>query len=131
MISQDRLSRLAQQVGERLQDVSQAPEEAQKGIQQIVRGAFDRLELVSREDFDILMDVLQRTRARVEALEKQVVALEEALGAPVSAVGDDATLEAAAEGAAAEPAASEAPEKASSALDHEPQEPSKKTPPQG
>lgn len=79
MISQDRLSRLAQHIGERLQDASQAPEEAQKGVQQIVRGAFDRLELVSREDFDILMDVLQRTRARVEALEQQVVLLEETL----------------------------------------------------
>ena len=41
-----------------------------------MRGAFDRLELVSREDFDILMDVLQRTRSRVEALERQVANLE-------------------------------------------------------
>ncbi|BBI65015.1 hypothetical protein HSBAA_63210 [Vreelandella sulfidaeris] len=41
-----------------------------------MRGAFDRLELVSREDFDILMDVLQRTRSRVEALERQVATLE-------------------------------------------------------
>lgn len=81
MVSHDRISRLAQQIGDRLQGASQAPEEVQKGIQQVVRGAFDRLELVSREDFDILMDVLQRTRARVEALEKQVAALEEALEA--------------------------------------------------
>ncbi|WP_290785313.1 accessory factor UbiK family protein [Halomonas sp.] len=76
MVSQDRIGRLAQQIGERLQGASQAPEEMQKGIQQVVKGAFDRLELVSREDFDILMDVLQRTRARVEALEQQVTALE-------------------------------------------------------
>ncbi|MBE0487749.1 MAG: accessory factor UbiK family protein [Halomonas sp.] len=76
MVSHDRISRLAQQIGERLQGASQAPEEVQKGIQQVVKGAFDRLELVSREDFDILMDVLQRTRARVEALEQQVAALE-------------------------------------------------------
>ncbi|CAM3485233.1 accessory factor UbiK family protein [Halomonas lysinitropha] len=79
MVSQDRISRLAQQIGDRLQGASQAPEEVQKGVQQVVKGAFDRLELVSREDFDILMDVLQRTRARVEALEVQVAALEEAL----------------------------------------------------
>jgi len=81
MVSQDRISRLAQQIGERLQGASQAPEEMQKGIQQVVKGAFDRLELVSREDFDILMDVLQRTRMRVEALETQVAALEAALNA--------------------------------------------------
>lgn len=76
MAPQDRISRLAQQIGDRLQNASQAPEDIQKGVQQVVRGAFDRLELVSREDFDILMDVLQRTRARVEALERQVASLE-------------------------------------------------------
>ncbi len=64
MAPQDRISRLAQQIGDRLQNASQAPEDIQKGVQQVVRGAFDRLELVSREDFDILMDVLQRTRSR-------------------------------------------------------------------
>ncbi|WP_136248451.1 accessory factor UbiK family protein [Halomonas borealis] len=95
MVSQDRIGRLAQQIGERLQGASQAPEDMQKGIQQVVRGAFDRLELVSREDFDILMDVLQRTRGRVEALEHQVAALEAALDASrtedaAPAVADDA-----------------------------------------
>lgn len=81
MVSQERISRLAQQIGDRLQGASQAPEEVQKGVQQVVKGAFDRLELVSREDFDILMDVMQRTRMRVEALETQVAALEAALDA--------------------------------------------------
>lgn len=81
MAPQDRISRLAQQIGDRLQNASQAPEDIQKGVQQVVRGAFDRLELVSREDFDILMDVLQRTRSRVEALEKQVATLEAAVEA--------------------------------------------------
>lgn len=79
MAPQDRISRLAQQIGDRLQNASHAPEEIQKGVQQVVRGAFDRLELVSREDFDILMDVLQRTRSRVEALERQVASLEAAI----------------------------------------------------
>ncbi|MBZ5487620.1 accessory factor UbiK family protein [Halomonas aquamarina] len=81
MTPQDRISRLAQQIGDRLQNASQAPEDIQKGVQQVVRGAFDRLELVSREDFDILMDVLQRTRTRVEALERQVASLEAAVEA--------------------------------------------------
>ncbi|SDM95242.1 accessory factor UbiK family protein [Vreelandella arcis] len=81
MMPQDRINRLAQQIGDRLQNASQAPEDIQKGVQQVVRGAFDRLELVSREDFDILMDVLQRTRSRVEALERQVASLEAAVDA--------------------------------------------------
>ncbi|MCL5426883.1 accessory factor UbiK family protein [Halomonas sp. NPDC076908] len=84
MAPQDRISRLAQQIGDRLQNASQAPEDIQKGVQQVVRGAFDRLELVSREDFDILMDVLQRTRSRVEALERQVANLEATVEASVA-----------------------------------------------
>ncbi|RKR07396.1 hypothetical protein C7446_0208 [Kushneria sinocarnis] len=79
MARQDVFGRLAQQIGERLQDASHAPEEIQRTVHGAMRGAFDRLELVSREDFDVMMEVLQRTRSRVEALEKQVADLEAAL----------------------------------------------------
>ncbi|RQW70107.1 accessory factor UbiK family protein [Halomonas sp. YLB-10] len=103
MVSQDRISRLAQQIGERLQGASQAPEDIQKGVQQVVRGAFDRLELVSREDFDILMDVLQRTRSRVEALEKQVAALESLVEERAAPAGETAAAPAVAEEAAEVP----------------------------
>lgn len=106
MISQDQLGRLARELGERLQGASQAPEEIHKGVQQVVRGACERLELVSREDFDILMEVLQRTRSRVEALEARVAVLEEALTASSAegSTGHDDTDEVAGE-ASAEPKA--------------------------
>ncbi|MDN6321362.1 MAG: accessory factor UbiK family protein [Halomonas sp.] len=94
MAPQDRISRLAQQIGDRLQNASQAPEDIQKGVQQVVRGAFDRLELVSREDFDILMDVLQRTRSRVEALERQVANLEAAVETSASSTATPLEAEA-------------------------------------
>nr|WP_300307059.1 accessory factor UbiK family protein [Halomonas sp.] len=93
MVTHERISRLAQQIGERLQGASQAPEDIQKGVQQVVKGAFDRLELVSREDFDILMDVLQRTRSRVEALEKQVAALETLIEQGANSASTDGTKE--------------------------------------
>ncbi|MDR5899268.1 accessory factor UbiK family protein [Halomonas vilamensis] len=93
MMPHDRISQLAQQIGDRLQNASQAPDDIQKGVQQVVRGAFDRLELVSREDFDILMDVLQRTRSRVEALEGQVAALETAIVAKEEGVNAPAPSE--------------------------------------
>ncbi|WP_027350076.1 accessory factor UbiK family protein [Halotalea alkalilenta] len=83
MTRNDVFSRLAQQIGERLSSVSQAPEEIQRSVQGAMKGAFDRLDLVSREDFDIMMDVLTRTRTRVEALEKQLAALEARLGEDV------------------------------------------------
>ncbi|WP_129141009.1 accessory factor UbiK family protein [Modicisalibacter coralii] len=103
MISNDRISRLAQQLGERLQDASHAPEEIQRNVHNVMRGAFDRMELVTREDFDILMDVLQRTRARVEALEKQVATLEASLDADSSVPASPAAV-------AADTAAPPAPE---------------------
>ncbi|MCP1367393.1 accessory factor UbiK family protein, partial [Halomonas sp. BBD48] len=92
MASNDRFSRLAQQIGERLQEASHAPEEIQRSVQSVMRGAFDRMELVSREDFDILMDVLQRTRSRVEALERQVAALEAAIDEKSSAPASPAVV---------------------------------------
>ncbi|MCM5704450.1 accessory factor UbiK family protein [Larsenimonas salina] len=74
--NRDVFSRFAQQLGERLQDVSQAPEDIQRSVQSAMKSTFDRFDLVSREDFDIMMDVLTRTRTRVEALEKQVADME-------------------------------------------------------
>jgi hypothetical protein len=41
-----------------------------------------RLELVTREEFDVQTQVLARTRARVEELEKRVAELESALSPP-------------------------------------------------
>ncbi|MBF8223440.1 accessory factor UbiK family protein [Halomonas sp. 328] len=93
MINNERIGRLAQQLGERLQGASQAPEELQRSVQQVVKGAFDRLELVSREDFDILMEVLQRTRSRVEALEGQVAELERLLQARLEAEASPSAAE--------------------------------------
>lgn len=92
MAGNDPISRLAQQVGERLQDASRAPEEIQRTVQSAMRGAFERMELVTREDFDILMDVLQRTRSRVEALERQVGALEAALDERTGAAASPALV---------------------------------------
>ena len=42
----------------------------------VLQGAFSKLDLVSRDEFDSQMVVLARTRARLEALEKQVAELE-------------------------------------------------------
>ncbi|WNW12770.1 accessory factor UbiK family protein [Pseudomonas sp. DTU_2021_1001937_2_SI_NGA_ILE_001] len=44
----------------------------------LLQGAFSKLDLVSREEFDSQMAVLARTRARLEALEAKVAELENA-----------------------------------------------------
>lgn len=58
-----------QQVGEL---VGAGKGEVDKGMRSLVQTALSRLDLVSREDFDTQSEILQRTRARVSALESAV-----------------------------------------------------------
>ncbi len=50
--------------------------EADRHLRAALHSAFSRLDLVTREEFDIQREVLARTRARLEALEEQVLKLE-------------------------------------------------------
>lgn len=49
-----------------------------------MQGALNKLDVVSRDEFDSQMVVLARTRARLEALEAKVAELEEKLTPPAS-----------------------------------------------
>ncbi|WP_106418876.1 accessory factor UbiK family protein [Salinicola tamaricis] len=93
MSTHDRFERLAKQIGDKLQGASQAPGDIQRNVQGVLRGAMERMDIVSREDFDIMMDVLTRTRERVEALEAQVAALENALHSQRASQPDTALAE--------------------------------------
>lgn len=48
-------------------------------VKATLQAGLSRLNLVSREEFDVQRLVLLRTREKVEELEKQVVAMEQAL----------------------------------------------------
>lgn len=50
----------------------------ERNLRALLGGWFARLDLVSREEYDVQREVLARTRARLEALERQVAALEAA-----------------------------------------------------
>jgi len=56
--------------------------DAEKTVRSTVMNAFQKMELVTREEFDIQTQVLARTRARLEALEARVAELEQAAGRP-------------------------------------------------
>lgn len=47
-----------------------------KNIHALLRGIFTKMELVTREEFDVQSQVLQRTREQLEALERRLVELE-------------------------------------------------------
>jgi len=53
--------------------------EMDKSVRSLVQSALTRLDVVSREEFDAQAEILQRTRTRVEELEKELEALGEQL----------------------------------------------------
>ena len=75
--------KLLDDINEKLKAVmAQSPAaDLERNLRAMLGAAFTRLDLVSREEFDIQREVLARTRARLGELEKQVAALESAAGA--------------------------------------------------
>lgn len=60
-------------------DVKALGDDVQRNIGAILRSNIARMDLVTREEFEVQAQVLARTRAKLEALEQQVAALEAAL----------------------------------------------------
>lgn len=56
--------------------------DVEKNFRSVLQNAFSKLDLVTREEFDVQQKVLLRTRTKLEELEKQVAALEERLNKP-------------------------------------------------
>lgn len=69
-------------VGARVADAiaSNPLRDAEKNIKAMVAGALGRLDLVTREEFDVQAALLLRTRERLEALEARVAELESRAG---------------------------------------------------
>lgn len=51
-------------------------QDVEKNVRAVLEGTFQRLRLVTREEFEVQQAVLQRTRELVERLERQVADLE-------------------------------------------------------
>lgn len=56
------------------------PEEGKKQIQVNLQRVLEKMELVTREEFDVQKAVLAKTRAKLDALEKKVAELEQKAG---------------------------------------------------
>lgn len=48
----------------------------ERNLRALLQGVFTKLELVSREEFDVQTEVLRNTRQKLEALEAKLAALE-------------------------------------------------------
>ncbi len=55
--------------------------DVEKNINALIQGAFTKMELVSREEFDVQAEVLRNTREQLVKLEAKLADLEEKLNA--------------------------------------------------
>ena len=53
-------------------------EDLEKNFRALLVAGFERMDLVTREDFDLQTAVLERTREKLEALEDRIASLEDA-----------------------------------------------------
>lgn len=71
------IDRLMADLSQRLPaGIGQLGNEIEGNLRAVLSEGIARLDLISREEFDVQQQVLARTRAKLEALEKQVAALE-------------------------------------------------------
>jgi len=61
------------------ESLREGKQEFEKAVRQAVTNGFSRMDLVTREEFDVQTQVLARTRAKLEALEQRVNQLEKRL----------------------------------------------------
>ena len=54
--------------------------DVERNVRAMLAQGFSKLDLVTREEFDVQRCVLLRTRERIEELEQQVAALEKSIG---------------------------------------------------
>lgn len=71
------IDKLSQQISQLIPNESS--EQLKNNIQQLLARQLNKLDVVSRDEFDAQQAVLLRTREKLEALEKQVAELEEKL----------------------------------------------------
>lgn len=74
MLNNKIIDEIASKISQML--VSSPVADIEKNLNALLRGIFTKLELVTREEFDIQTQVLQRTREQLDALEKRLAEIE-------------------------------------------------------
>ena len=71
-------ARLFEEIDRKMREVfARSPAaDLEKNLRVLLQSTFARLDLVTREEFDVQREVLARTRARLEALEAKLAELE-------------------------------------------------------
>jgi len=81
MLNPKKLEEIAKQISESVPPgMKTMAEGAEAKVKQVLQSQLNRLDFVSREEFDIQTQVLMRTRAKLEALEARISELEQPKG---------------------------------------------------
>ena len=74
------VNRILEQLTERMPEgVSELGQDLRHNLQAVLKESLSRLDLVTREEFDVQTRVLARTRQRLEQLEQQLLELEKSV----------------------------------------------------
>ena len=74
MLNNEKISEISNKIRELVKD-SPLPD-IEKNIDALLKGMFTKMELVTREEFDVQTEVLKRTRQKLEELEKKLSEIE-------------------------------------------------------
>ncbi|SER28026.1 hypothetical protein SAMN05421690_101634 [Nitrosomonas sp. Nm51] len=80
MLNKNVIEEINSKVSEILQN--SPAKDVEKNMRAVLSGVFSRLDLVTREEFDVQHEVLLRTREKLIQLETKVKELEQQLGLP-------------------------------------------------
>lgn len=83
MLGQKMFEEISGKLGQALAD--SPAKDLEKNLRAVLQGVFAKLDLVTREEFDVQQAVLLKTREKLEALEAKVAALEAQHGGKIGA----------------------------------------------
>lgn len=78
MLGQKVFEEISGKLGQALAD--SPARDLEKNLRAVLQGVFAKLDLVTREEFDVQQAVLLKTREKLEALEAQVATMEKKSG---------------------------------------------------
>tara|TARA_R110000782_G_scaffold124850_23_gene216404 strand:+ start:3217 stop:3498 length:282 start_codon:yes stop_codon:yes gene_type:complete len=84
MINKEHIEEFIQQAGKLLpEDLSHFKKEIESNLRTTLSASLSKMDLVTREEYDIQTALLQRTRAHLDTLQKKLTKLEEQLDAKI------------------------------------------------
>jgi BMFP domain-containing protein YqiC len=75
MFNSEKINEISNKINEMIKSSPLA--DVEKNINALIQGAFTKMELISREEFDVQAEVLRNTREKLEKLEAKLAELEE------------------------------------------------------